>query len=190
MSERPWHSDNDTAERNEKARKAYESLMTVTLRKPTSPEYRTFSNLVKKRAERKYPNFTYGEDEVRTARVWGGRGWYSRGIVKTRLVQQGYGEDEVGTADVWGGGWYSRCLVKTRLVQQGYGEDQVGTAVVWGGRGWHSRCMGRTRLVQQMYGEEEVVTADVVVVYAGNAVTDGWWCMQVTWPLRLSLIHI
>ena len=64
MTERPWHSDNDTTVRNAKARKAYESLMTVTLRKPTSPEYRTFSNLVKKRAEKKYPNFTYGEDEV------------------------------------------------------------------------------------------------------------------------------
>ena len=100
MSDRPWHSDNDTAERNEKARKAYESLMTVTLRKPTSPEYRTFSNLVKKRAEKKYPNFTYGEDEVRTARVWGGRGAYSTGMGRTRCVQHGYGEDEVRTARV------------------------------------------------------------------------------------------
>ena len=70
ITERPWHSDNDTAVRNEKARKAYESLMTVTLRKPTSPEYRTFSNLVKKRAEKKYPNFTYGEDEVGTVGHW------------------------------------------------------------------------------------------------------------------------
>ena len=103
MSDRPWHSDNDTAERNEKARKAYESLMTVTLRKPTSPEYRTFSNLVKKRAEKKYPNFTYGEDEVRTARVWGGRGAYRTGMGRTRCVQHGYGEDEVRTARVWGG---------------------------------------------------------------------------------------
>ncbi|KAL8577966.1 hypothetical protein ACOMHN_011517 [Nucella lapillus] len=64
MTERPWHRDNDTKQRNQKARKAYEALMTVTLRKPTSPEYRTFSNRVKERAERNYPNFTYGEDEV------------------------------------------------------------------------------------------------------------------------------
>ena len=38
--------------------------MTVTLRKPTSPEYRAFSNDVKERARNMYPNFTYGEEEV------------------------------------------------------------------------------------------------------------------------------
>lgn len=49
-------------ERNQKARKAYEALMTVTLRKPTSPEYRNFSEEVKKRAGN--DSFAYGEDEV------------------------------------------------------------------------------------------------------------------------------
>lgn len=63
-SQRPWYRKSDTEERNAKARKAYEALMTVTLRKPTSPEYRAFSNDVKERARIMYPNFTYGEEEV------------------------------------------------------------------------------------------------------------------------------
>ncbi|KAH9507516.1 hypothetical protein Btru_051329, partial [Bulinus truncatus] len=63
-SETPWFRADDTEERNSKARKAYESLMTVTLRTPTSAEYRHFSNEVKARASEMFPNFTYGEDEV------------------------------------------------------------------------------------------------------------------------------
>lgn len=61
-SEKPWYRENDTDERNQKARKAYEALMTVTLRKPTSPAYRNFSEEVKKRAGN--DSFAYGEDEV------------------------------------------------------------------------------------------------------------------------------
>ncbi|XP_065924377.1 atrial natriuretic peptide receptor 1 isoform X7 [Magallana gigas] len=61
-SEKPWYRENDTTERNQKAKKAYEALMTVTLRKPTSPEYRNFSEEVKKRAGN--DSFAYGEDEV------------------------------------------------------------------------------------------------------------------------------
>lgn len=60
----PWYRANDTAESNEKARKAYESLMTVSLRKPTSPEYENFSKEVISRAKIESQNFTYGEDEV------------------------------------------------------------------------------------------------------------------------------
>uniref|UniRef100_A0A2C9KEF9 Receptor ligand binding region domain-containing protein n=1 Tax=Biomphalaria glabrata TaxID=6526 RepID=A0A2C9KEF9_BIOGL len=63
-SETPWYRADDTEERNIKARRAYESLMTVTLRTPTSAEYRHFSNEVKARASEMFPNFTYGEDEV------------------------------------------------------------------------------------------------------------------------------
>ncbi|XP_041355945.1 atrial natriuretic peptide receptor 1-like [Gigantopelta aegis] len=63
-SERPWHRDNDTAERNTMAREAYDALMTVTLRKPTSTEYKDFSKEVKTRASKMYKNFTYGEEEV------------------------------------------------------------------------------------------------------------------------------
>ncbi|XP_064596017.1 LOW QUALITY PROTEIN: atrial natriuretic peptide receptor 1-like [Liolophura sinensis] len=64
QSEFPWYRPEDPPERNERARKAYEALMTVTLRKPTSPEYHRFSEEVKKRARMKYANFTYGEEEV------------------------------------------------------------------------------------------------------------------------------
>ncbi|XP_046575738.1 atrial natriuretic peptide receptor 1-like [Haliotis rubra] len=63
-SEASWYREDDTPERNEKARKAYEALMTVTLRKPTSPAYRKFSEEVKRRAQVMYPDFTYGEEEV------------------------------------------------------------------------------------------------------------------------------
>ncbi|KAK0055740.1 atrial natriuretic peptide receptor 1, partial [Biomphalaria pfeifferi] len=61
---KPWYRPNDTVENNRKARKAYESLMTVTLRKPTSENYKNFSEEVKRRAAKMYPNFTYGEQEV------------------------------------------------------------------------------------------------------------------------------
>ncbi|XP_078329452.1 atrial natriuretic peptide receptor 1-like isoform X8 [Crassostrea virginica] len=61
-SEKPWYRKHDTDERNQKAKKAYEALMTVTLRKPTSPAYRNFSEEVKRRAGN--DSFTYGEDEV------------------------------------------------------------------------------------------------------------------------------
>ena len=63
-SVRPWYRAGDTQERNDKAKKAYEALMTVTLRKPTSPEYKNFSREVKKRAKGLYSNFTYDEEEV------------------------------------------------------------------------------------------------------------------------------
>ncbi|XP_053387553.1 atrial natriuretic peptide receptor 1-like isoform X5 [Mercenaria mercenaria] len=63
-SKKPWYRENDTKERNDNARKAYEALMTVTLRKPTSPEYKNFSSEVKRRAKIRYENFTYGEEEV------------------------------------------------------------------------------------------------------------------------------
>ncbi len=70
---RPWYNASDTEERNAKARKAYEALMTVTLRKPTSPEYRNFSREVKARASQMYTNFTYGEQEVsHTVTSWEG----------------------------------------------------------------------------------------------------------------------
>ncbi len=64
QSEQPWHRDSDTKERNSLARKAYEALMTVTLRKPDSLEYKKFSEEVKRRAQQQYGNFTYGEEEV------------------------------------------------------------------------------------------------------------------------------
>lgn len=71
-SEKPWYRAGDTDERNNKAMKAYEALMTVTLRKPTSKEYKNFSMEVKRRAKEKNVNFTYGEEEVGIqTRGWG-----------------------------------------------------------------------------------------------------------------------
>jgi len=48
--EKPWYRANDTDENNKAARRAYESLMTITLRKPDSPEYFNFSRQVIQRA--------------------------------------------------------------------------------------------------------------------------------------------
>ena len=64
--ERPWYRANDTDERNEKARKAYESLMTITLRKPDSEDYHEFSKEVKRRARKRYGEDVYGSEEVRS----------------------------------------------------------------------------------------------------------------------------
>lgn len=61
-SEKPWYKENDT--QNDIAKKAFEALMTVTLRKPDSPEYKEFSRKVKERAQMNGSNFTYGEEEV------------------------------------------------------------------------------------------------------------------------------
>lgn len=39
----PWYVRNDTAARNERARKAYGALLTVTARTPNNEAYRNFS---------------------------------------------------------------------------------------------------------------------------------------------------
>ena len=62
--ERPWYRRNDTEERNEKARRAYQALMTVTLRKPDSKAYHKFSEEVKRRARKLYGDHIYGKEEV------------------------------------------------------------------------------------------------------------------------------
>ena len=67
QSERPWYRANDTEERNNMARKAYQALKTVTLRKPNSAKYHRFSEEVKKLAKKRYPDFDYGEQEVRSS---------------------------------------------------------------------------------------------------------------------------
>ena len=62
--EKPWYRRNDTDERNDKARRAYQALMTVTLRKPDSTEYHKFSEEVKRRAREQYGDHIYGKEEV------------------------------------------------------------------------------------------------------------------------------
>ncbi|XP_076309268.1 atrial natriuretic peptide receptor 1-like [Tachypleus tridentatus] len=55
----------DSQTRNKRARKAYEALLTVTARKPETPEYAEFSRAVKEIARKKF-GFDYGEEEVNT----------------------------------------------------------------------------------------------------------------------------
>jgi Receptor family ligand binding region len=62
--ERPWYDANDTDERNDMARRAFESLMTITLRKPDSERYRKFSEQVKEIAKQQYGDTAYGDGEV------------------------------------------------------------------------------------------------------------------------------
>ena len=62
MLTKPWYRRNDTDERNALARRAYESLLTITLRKPNSAEYRRFSTEVKRRAARQYGQQIYDDD--------------------------------------------------------------------------------------------------------------------------------
>lgn len=59
---RPWLEVTDTDERNDKARKAYEALLTITTRKPDNAEYQKFSDEVKVLAKEKY-NYTFVENE-------------------------------------------------------------------------------------------------------------------------------
>jgi len=60
--ERPWYRENDTAERNEKARRGYEAVIIVTLRHPDSPEYDEFAKRVRLRARREYGYDVYGDE--------------------------------------------------------------------------------------------------------------------------------
>lgn len=64
-SKEPWRMEDDTDERNEKARKAYQALLTVTARTPDNLEYLNFSREVKSLAQSKY-NFTFGNSSVST----------------------------------------------------------------------------------------------------------------------------
>ncbi|XP_067133118.1 atrial natriuretic peptide receptor 1-like isoform X3 [Centruroides vittatus] len=62
---RPWYRLNDTIERNRRARKAYEALLTVTARTPETREYAEFSREVKEIARKEF-GFEYGHEEVNT----------------------------------------------------------------------------------------------------------------------------
>ncbi|GFR92444.1 guanylate cyclase [Elysia marginata] len=62
--EQSWYRADDTPERNAQAQKAFEALMTLTLKKPGSQDYRRFSREVKNRAMAMVPDFDNGEEEV------------------------------------------------------------------------------------------------------------------------------
>ncbi|XP_075984818.1 atrial natriuretic peptide receptor 1-like [Anticarsia gemmatalis] len=62
-SKEPWKVEGDTEERNEKAKRAYSAVLTVTSPAPEKEEYLQFSDRVKALAATKY-NYTFGKDEV------------------------------------------------------------------------------------------------------------------------------
>ncbi|KAJ8711871.1 hypothetical protein PYW08_008825 [Mythimna loreyi] len=62
-SKEPWKVEGDTDERNEKAKRAYSAVLTVTSPAPEKKEYLEFSDQVKILAATKY-NYTFGKGEV------------------------------------------------------------------------------------------------------------------------------
>nr|AEL97641.1 guanylyl cyclase receptor [Bactrocera dorsalis] len=59
---RPWYDKNDTQENNERARKAYTAILTLTPKQPDDEAYTTVSNKIKTIATEKY-NYTFQENE-------------------------------------------------------------------------------------------------------------------------------
>ncbi|GAB6027958.1 hypothetical protein CHUAL_002186 [Chamberlinius hualienensis] len=59
----PWRRDNEVEELNNRAKIAYESLLTVTSRTPTSDDYSRFSSKVKQMAKDEF-NYDYGNETV------------------------------------------------------------------------------------------------------------------------------
>ena len=55
----------DSEERNARARRAYQALLTVTIRTPDNEEYLNFSREIKELAKNEY-NFTFGNGSVST----------------------------------------------------------------------------------------------------------------------------
>lgn len=62
---KPWYVKGDTPERNNRAKKAFTALLTVTARTPDSEAYRNFSDEIKVKAKERY-NYTFGPDPVST----------------------------------------------------------------------------------------------------------------------------
>ncbi|XP_072933230.1 atrial natriuretic peptide receptor 1-like [Epargyreus clarus] len=62
-SKEPWKVEGDTEERNERARRAYSAVLTVTSPAPEKKEYLKFSDEVKELAATKY-NYTFGKGEM------------------------------------------------------------------------------------------------------------------------------
>lgn len=61
---KPWHNGSDSDENNARAKKAYEALLTVTVRPPPdNQEYIDFDKQVKQMALEKF-NFSFGEEPV------------------------------------------------------------------------------------------------------------------------------
>ncbi|KAK8406870.1 hypothetical protein O3P69_007431 [Scylla paramamosain] len=61
---KPWHNASDTPERNQQAKKAYEAVLMVTARSPSSHRYRNFSSQVKKIAREEFEYSAYEDETV------------------------------------------------------------------------------------------------------------------------------
>jgi len=61
--EKPWFRANDSDENNEKARRAYQSVLTVTLRRPDSADHEEFAKKVKLKAKENEGYDVYRPDE-------------------------------------------------------------------------------------------------------------------------------
>ncbi|XP_073831869.1 atrial natriuretic peptide receptor 2 isoform X2 [Musca autumnalis] len=62
LTSQPWYDKNDTVENNERARKAYTAMLTVTPKQPDDEQYNNVSNKIKAIAEEKY-NYTFHDNE-------------------------------------------------------------------------------------------------------------------------------
>ncbi|XP_058979391.1 atrial natriuretic peptide receptor 1 isoform X1 [Musca domestica] len=62
LTSKPWYDKNDTVENNERARKAYTAMLTVTPKQPDDEEYTKVSDKIKAIAEAKY-NYTFHDNE-------------------------------------------------------------------------------------------------------------------------------
>ncbi|XP_074600030.1 atrial natriuretic peptide receptor 1-like [Brevipalpus obovatus] len=60
---RPWYDPNDSDERNQQAREAYDALLVLNTRMPTTSAYAKFNSDVKQLAKEKY-GYDYGPGEV------------------------------------------------------------------------------------------------------------------------------
>ncbi|KAL1468427.1 hypothetical protein MTO96_041490, partial [Rhipicephalus appendiculatus] len=60
---RPWYRESDTAERNQRARKAYEALLVVQTRIAETPEFSHFKQALRETARKEF-DFDYNTDEV------------------------------------------------------------------------------------------------------------------------------
>ena len=67
--EKPWYDSSDKGERNDIARTAYESVITITSRKPNSSQYQHFTEQVKEIARKgKGDDATLEDDQVQNLR--------------------------------------------------------------------------------------------------------------------------
>jgi hypothetical protein len=67
MRLKPWYSPNDTEESNAKARRGFEALLTVEVRKPVGERYEAFSRKVREIAKELYGTDPYDPYEVRNS---------------------------------------------------------------------------------------------------------------------------